>query len=168
MHVRFSRCLGMPVGEERERRALGALSGIVIHPDTGVVEGFFVRPVHGGGAQFLPVADIVHWGARVTVRSEDALCSLSDIVRLQRLVESGRTIIGQRMVTDDGALLGRCRDVQFSTHLFQVQWLYPKRWLRWKTPVAITDVIEVRPEAVLVRSRSGVIPVQETLAPQPA
>lgn len=158
----------MPVGEEHERRPLGALSGILLHPDTGAVEGFFVRMAHGGGTQFLPSADIAHWGTRVTVRSADVLCAIGEIVRLQRLAESGRTMLGQRMVTDDGVRLGRCRDVQFSTQLLRVQWLYPKRWLRWKTPVAITDVIEVRPEAVIVRSRGAVIPVQETLAPQPA
>ena len=170
MHVRFSRCIGMSVCAEHEQGSCGALAGIVIHPDTGGVEGFFVRSsgLLGGGRQFLSVDDIIHWGARITIRSADALCPLEDVIRVHSSLRDGRTVLGQPMICEDGTPLGRCRDVQFTTHLFRAEWLYPRRMFRWRLPVAITDVVEIRPDAIIVRNRGARIPVRETLAPQPA
>ena len=95
--------------------------------------------------------DIARWGMRVTVRSRDALLPVEERIRLRSLLEERRPVLGQSIVTDTGRTLGRCGDVQFETEFFTVERLWPRRFFRWGTPLPITQVIEVRKDAIVVR-----------------
>lgn len=155
MNVRFSTGIGVSVVPDGERMPVGTISGILIHPEIGSVEGFFVRrqgAFFTGQTMFLSTHGIRRWGTRVHIADEDALCPIGDVLRCQSILESGKVILGQPMVTEDGRSLGRCRDVQFSTPLFQVEWLFPRKWWRWQQPIAFRDIKEVRPDVIVVRS----------------
>lgn len=157
MHIRIGTALGLPVVDDAEE-LLGVLSGVFIHPDTGVIEGLFVHidGFFSSETLFLSSSSIEHWGSRIRVRGRDSLSPLDDFVRLSRLHEEGRTVLGQQMVTDSGRRLGRCGDIQFDTRLMRVEWLFPRRWFRWGVPVPINAVIEVKPEAVIVHGEAKV------------
>lgn len=149
MHVRFSMCVGMPVMDDRSDDVVAVVSGVFIHPDLGKIEGVFVRG--RDGEEFLSVQDIVHWGKAIMVRDPDALAPLDERVRLSQLWAEGRCVLGQRIVTESGRSVGRCADAQFETDTFRLEWLFPRRWLRWKRPIPASSIVEVRPEAVCVR-----------------
>lgn len=143
----------MPVVPENGDVTLGQITGIFIHPDTGCIEGFFVRAggMFGGGELFLSAMDIRHWGTRVRVLSEDVLSPFEERVRLQDIAGEERPVLGQNIRTKSGTRLGRCRDVQFETKTFRLEWLFPRGWFRWGIPVPASAIIEVRREAVIVR-----------------
>lgn len=149
MHVRYSMSRGMPLVDDRSDDLLATVSGIFLHPDLGKVEGLFVRTQAGDG--FLSVNDIAHWGRSIVVRDIDAIGPLDERVRLSALWNEGRTILGQRIVTEAGMIVGTCADVQFETETFRIEWLFPRRWFRWKRPIPAGAIIEVRPDAVCVR-----------------
>lgn len=132
---------------------LGTISGILIHPDRGSVEGFFVRvPAFLHSVElFLPSIDILHWGSRVRVRSAEALSPLEDLVRLRDLFHEGRPMLGQRILTEGGVKIGRCADVQFDTKKFRLEWLFSRKWLRWGRALPVTCIIIVRPDAIIVQ-----------------
>lgn len=153
MQVRFSTALGLSITDEEVTEEIGTINGILIHPDTGRVEGFFVR-VRGflrAEDLFLSSFDIQRWGLRVVVRDRDVLAPLSDHIRFQTLRGEGRGVLGQRIVTETGRSLGRCADVQFETKTFRVEWLWPRKLFWWGTPLPITQVVEVRKDAIVVR-----------------
>lgn len=172
----------MPVVPENGGAPCGRICGILLQPDLGIVQGFFVR---GAGTPlrvaelFLAVPDILHWGTRVRVRSDETLAPVEELVRLQAQLHEGRKILGQRIVTEAGRGLGRCRDVQFETKTFRLEWIFPKKFLRLRTPLPASSIIEVRREAVIVRDpeipvrseQTGVIKVLQNLEvpvpPQP-
>lgn len=149
MHVRLSMCIGMPVLDERSDEALASVTGIFAHPDLGKLEGLFVMTARG--EEFLAVSDISHWGRSVVVRHPDAIATLDERVRLSALWDEARPVVGQRIVTESGKFLGRCKDVQFETDTFRMEWLFPRRMLRWQRPVPVTAVVEVTVDAVKVR-----------------
>jgi uncharacterized protein YrrD len=153
MHVRFSTVIGLPVVEESGEEELASVSGILIHPDMGKVEGFFVRApgFFQSKEHFVSVMDIIHWGNRVRVRGPEALSSLEDLVRLQALSQEGRTVLGQKIITEDGTPLGICKDVQFDTVSFYMEWLFPKRMMTWGRAIPVTSIVEVKPDAIVVR-----------------
>lgn len=154
MHVRFSTVVGLPVVEESSEQEIAAISGILIHPDQGKIEGFFVS-VPGffqSNQLFLSVFDITHWGSRVRVRESDVLFPVEDLVRLQSLLEDNRSVINQKIITEDSVPLGTCRDVQFDTTSFMLEWLFPRKFWRWGIPVPVTSVVQVRSDAIVVRN----------------
>ncbi len=157
MHVRFSMVIGMPVVEDQADTTLGIVSGILLHPDTGVIVGFFVRDLRmfGGSEYFLSVADIIGWGTVIHVRSEEKLALPQDIVRLSALLDDPRRVLGQKILTRQSRRsIGRCQDVQFDTRHFQLEWLFPKAWWFFsRTPVPASDVIEITEEGILVREQ---------------
>jgi sporulation protein YlmC with PRC-barrel domain len=178
MHTRLSTALGMPVVDDGED-LLGSLAGILLHPDTAAVEGFFVRRTGFFESEtlFLSTSGIEHWGSRIRVRSADALSPLDELVRVSRLQEEGRPILNQAIVTDTGRKLGRCADIQFDTRTLRLEWLFPRRFLRWGVPVPVSAILQVTPENVLVRGdakaevREQAVPAMaaiETLTSTPA
>lgn len=153
MHVRLSTCRGAGV-VDRAGDAIGALSGILVHPDTGKVEGIFVAVPSGMMATeqpFCAVEDIVHWGAMIQISTCDVLGPVEDRIRLAPLLADGRIVLGQPIRTESGRELGTCKDVQFDTEKMRVEWLFPKKFFRWGVALPITDVVEVRKDAVIVR-----------------
>ena len=146
MHVRFSMSLGLPVVTDMGEEMAGMITGVFVHPDLGQVAGFFV------GAMFLSSMDIVHWGTRLRIRSFDVLAPLSENIRLQSLVSEGRTVLGQKILTESGVFLGTCRDIQFETKTFRLEWIFPRKWFLWKTPIPVSAIVEVKKEAIIVRN----------------
>lgn len=153
MHVRFSTTIGMPVTDDMTEEVVGTLSGILIHPDMAKVEGFFVN-IHQflrSEQLFLAVGDILHFGNRVRVRSEDVLAPVEERLRLRALLDDGRTLLGQRIITESGRTVGRCSDIQFETKTFQLEWLFPRRFFRWQRPIPRSNIVQVRLDAIVVR-----------------
>ncbi len=174
MHVRFSTALGLPVCEEGSHLPLGHIAHIVIHPDTGRIEGFFVGRggFFGGSMLFLPTMDILRWSLRVVVSSADVLCDPADVVRLEPLFAAPRPILGQRIVTVGGKPMGKCRDVQFDTTHFLLEWLFPKSLWTWGVPVPASHIAEVREDAIVIRDtkadvkeKAGALPTPATMLP---
>lgn len=165
-------CVGMPVHEDGLREPIGSIDGILLHPDNGRVEGFFVAVPGFFDRQrlFLSVNDVEHFGRRVTVRDAETLSQLDDHVRLLPLMNDPRRILGQPMVTDAGRPLGRCADVQFDTNAFQLQWLFPKRFfLFWGPAISAQMIVEVKREEIVVREQTITVPDEPTveLVPPP-
>ncbi len=144
---------GLPVCEEGSHEPLGFIEHILIDPDTGKIEGFFVK-MRGflfSEHRFLPVMDILRWSLRVVVSSSDVLCDPSDIIRIEPLLTSPRPILGQRMITTTGQSIGTCTDIQFDTAHFLLEWLFHTKWWRAGVPVPASQISEVRTDAIVIQ-----------------
>jgi sporulation protein YlmC with PRC-barrel domain len=162
MHLRFSTAKGLPIVEEDGDEALGWLGDPLIDPDRGIIEGFFIRTPEfmGEGEAFCTMADILRWGTRVTVSHAHVFTDPTDIIRLRTLLSDPRTLLWQKIRTERGATIGRCKDIQFDTESAKITWLFPKRFFRFGTAIPATEIIEVRPEAIIVRDPQATLPVE--------
>jgi hypothetical protein len=167
MHVRASACRALPVCELDGNERLAFLETTVVNPDSGHVEGFIVRipDFLRSNREFLSSNDIAHWGLVARISHRDLIGPLDERLRLQQIVRSGRTVLGQPIVTEGGRRLGRCRDLQFETHFFQLEWLFPRSFFRWGVPVAARDIVEVRADAIVVKDRQATAPVETAAIP---
>ena len=163
MHVRYSACHGTHIVDDGTDESVAQLQFPLLHPDLGTVEGFYVKIPHFLRSEvlFLSSVDIIHWGAHIRIRDADVLAPLEDRVRLQALVEEGRTILGQKMLSESGAYLGRCLDIQFNTKTFMLEWLFPRKLFRWGTAMPVSAIVEVKKEAVILRDLNLLQEVEE-------
>lgn len=60
-------------------------------------------------------------------------------------------MLNQRIRTESGTSLGRCRDVQFNTDTMHIEWIFPRKWFRWGMALPVSDIIEVRNDAIIVK-----------------
>lgn len=132
-----------------------------IEPDTGRILGFFVRSaLLGTGDLFLQSTDIVSWGTKIHVRSDDRLSPPEELIRLQSAFSDTRTMLGQVIrAKDTKRIIGVCADVQFNTRHFMVEWLFPRRFFLTKQPLPVTDILEVTEDGIWVKD--PVRPVKE-------
>lgn len=160
MHVRFSTSIGMAITDETDGQVLAELGYPLIHADSGKVEGFFVTMKVGfsSDVHFLSVMDILRWGTSIAVRSADVLTHPDELIRLQELLNDERTFLGQKIITESGLVLGRCKDVQFSTDSWMIEWLFPKKLMKWGVALPVTEVIEVTPQAIIVKDSADAVP----------
>jgi sporulation protein YlmC with PRC-barrel domain len=115
---------------------------------------------------FLASIDILRFSTRVYVRDRDMLSPAEDRVRLQPLLEDGRTVLGQKIQTESGITIGTCKDVQFDTSHFLVEWIFPKKLWKWGVAIPVSEILEVRKEAIIVRNPTPVVEeVKEAEAP---
>lgn len=162
MHLRFSTCRGMRVVDSRTGEGIGIVSSPLINPDTGHVAGVFVDSsgLLRDRVLFITSHDVGSIGQVLRVRGGmETLSSAEDIVRLRPLLTGKRRILGQKVRTEEGRALGRCRDIQFDTMTFLVEWLFPRRFLRWGSPIPVSDIVEVKEEAIVVRDPLRLQPV---------
>ncbi|MFH0770664.1 MAG: PRC-barrel domain-containing protein [Candidatus Peregrinibacteria bacterium] len=155
MHVRFSTCRSLPVVEECSDEIVARIAGIVLQGDSGRVEGFFVRvPTFiGSHVLFCASMDIRRFSTVVTIRDREVLSNIEDHLRIHALLDEKRPVLGQRIVTESGKRLGRCRDVQFDTETMQVSWIFPRRFFRFGIAIPVSAIVRVTQEAVIVLDR---------------
>jgi uncharacterized protein YrrD len=165
MHVRFSMIRGLPVISEDDEETQGFLGDVLIHPDTGALEGFFVyRYSLLGGMQelFLSSHDIHSVGTVVRISSADMMGDPQDVLRLGILLEDPRTVMGQKILTEkEGTYLGRLSDIQFDTRRMHMEWMFPKKWWLTCTPIPVGEIVRIEPHAIIVKEPLRAVPVEQ-------
>ncbi len=136
----------MSILEEGSDHVLGFVSGILVDPDTGKIEGFFV-----GQEDFIASIDILRWGARLYIQSAASLAPIDDRIRLQSLLADPRTVLGQKIQTEAGTKLGVCKDVQFNTDSMHIEWIFPRKWFRERIALPVSDILEITPVAIIMK-----------------
>jgi uncharacterized protein YrrD len=138
----------MQVIAESTQEIPGRISDVLIDPDTGKIEGFFCD----GHRFFLASHDIARFSAVITIARADLVGPVDDLIRLKALLADPRTILGQKIRTQDGKFLGRCADIQFDTKTFRMEWIWPRKYFRWGIAIPSSSIIEVRPDHIVVQN----------------
>ena len=153
MHLLYSQAIGTEIIDDVDHRIQGIVDDILIDPDKGKIVGLLVMVKVAPEQYLLQTQDILAWGKRIHVRSEDVLGPAEEFVRFQQLLSDERTIVGQRIQTEHKRYLGKCVDVQFNTERLNIEWIFPRKFIRRGIALPATDILEVIPEAIVVKSQ---------------
>lgn len=129
MRTLLSAISGAPVLSHESRTRIGTIADVLIDPKTLRIEGFyiaipqFIRSIF----RFILSNDIARIGTTVVVRSEDMLCDIDDIFRLQPIILKHTPILHARVFTSDALYLGKVFDVQFDTETLSVTQILIKK-----------------------------------------
>lgn len=146
---------GLPVSSEDTEEIQGFISDILIHPDTGAIEGFFVSRyslLYGLEEFFLSSHDVRSIGTMLRIASADMLGDPRDVLRVSHLLDDSRTVLGQKILTEEKRTsIGRLADVQFDTRHMRLEWLFPKKWWISRTPIQAREIVRIEPAAIIVK-----------------
>lgn len=154
MHLLRSQAIGTEVIDEVEHHVQGRVADFIFDPDRGHMVALLVRSPFSSALLALQTQDILSWGTRVHIREPDVLSPPEDIVRLQSFLDDPRRIHGQRIETRGGLLLGRCTDLQFTVDHFDLEWIFPRKFLRKGIPLPASDILEVTERAIIVKDQT--------------
>lgn len=107
--------VGLPVIELREGKSLGRVHSLVVNPDSRRVEALEVgeRSLLKTKTELIPFSQVRSFGSdAVTLQDHEAVQEAEEMPELAGLLE--RKLIGSRVVTVDGTLIGTVEDFTFT------------------------------------------------------
>lgn len=146
---------GMPVVSVAEGKELGKVDTLLIDPDDGSIRwvqlakgGFF------GETRVISVHAVQAIGENaITVDSEASAMRIDEVPDAQELAREKRRVLGNRILTNKGRLLGEIRDYEIDAETFRItRYEIGKSDLLGARSryVAADHVLTIGPDAVLV------------------
>jgi sporulation protein YlmC with PRC-barrel domain len=151
-----SQILGTPILSHAEGEPLGLLGQPIIHPDTGKIEAFWVKPLTLPIKQgVLLVDDITEWKKYLYIRDERVIAEPNEVIRIAEILDRKEYIFGNRVKGESGKGYGRVLDADFDDRKMYLRYLHVRRswlFLAGKTRFFHFDsIVQVLPECVLVK-----------------
>ena len=153
----YQSVLGASVLEFDSGDLLALVTGIIVHPDTGVVEAFWVKPLGSSLSRaVLRSADILEFKKHLYVRSAQVLAEAEEVIRVSEILNEGRFFLENTVQNEAGDSYGHCVNLSFDTDSFMLQQLYCKKtFLKLLTLderiFSYEAIIEVFPKMIVVR-----------------
>lgn len=167
MHLLHSAAIGTEIIEDRDHQIIGFVTNVLYDADRGTILALLLRRFDATEIHALQAMDILSWGKRVHVRNEDVTGEMTDFVRLREALKNQRSIVGQKIQTKGGDVLGRCIDLQLRTETGEIEWLFPRKYFFFAAPpIPASEILEITPEAIIVQDpapRGEKITILETV-----
>lgn len=157
MNKYFSEIIGTPVLGHADGNPLALISDIIIHPDTGKIEAFWVKPLT------LPISNaviksdsILEWKKNVYIKDDREIAEVSDIIRISEIITRNTFFVGNNVQNESGEPLGYVYDLDFDTTKLYLNNIYTNKsflfFFKYEQRVFSFDsILKVIPEYILVK-----------------
>ncbi|GEM_PF-1616418 len=157
----YRQILGNPVLHFEQGTVLGVVRDVIIHPDTGRLEGLWIKPT-GRLLAFgvLQTQDIVEWKKNIYVKDEGSIAEAHDVIKISEILADGRLIMGKRVRTEAGETVGRVVNLDFDTEQYYLRHLYTQKSVLglWAYDSRILNydlILEVLPDYILIKDKTA-------------
>jgi len=148
--------LGAKVLEFDSGELLAVVSGIIVDPDTAMVEAFWVRPTSLGVKEaVLRISDIVELKKNLYIKSDKVLAQAADVIRISEILEDGRHFIGNAVQSEAGKSYGSCHNLSFDTGTYALKQIHTKRSILGLIALderifSYNNIVRVTPEMIII------------------
>lgn len=152
----YKSILGAKVLEFDSGDLLAMISGIIVDPDTGMVEAFWVKPATLPVKNaILRVSDIVELKKNLYIKSDRVLAQAEDVIRISEILEDGRTFLGNVVQNEAGESYGTCVNLTFDIQTYALKQIHSRRSILGlitldKRIFSYDNILKVLPEMILV------------------
>jgi sporulation protein YlmC with PRC-barrel domain len=149
--------MGAKILESDSGDLLAMVTGIIINPDSGMVEAFWVKPATlPYRAAILKTTDILEFKKNLYIRSDKVLAQAEDVIRINAILEDGRTFLGNLVQNEAGDSYGRCDNLSFDTDTNALKQIHCKKSLLGvfnldQRIFSYESIIKVLPDMILVK-----------------
>lgn len=151
-----SKIIGTHVLSHAEGDALAIVEDLIVHPDTGKVEGFWVKPLtlplkHA----VLPWESVVAWKRNLYVKDDQAMAEPEEIIRISEILSRKTYYIGNKVKTESGKRLGKVFDLDFEEQKMFLRYLFvQKSFLFFSSApqfIHFDSIVQVLPGMIIVK-----------------
>lgn len=152
----YKSVLGAKVLEFDSGDLLAMINGIIVNPDTGMVEAFWVKsatlPVKNA---VLRISDIVEFKKNIYINSDKVLAQAEDVIRISEVLEDGRTFVDNAVQSEAGESYGTCVNLTFDTKTYALKQIHSRRSILGLITLderifSYDNILKVLPEMILV------------------
>ncbi len=142
--------------DQDDGSVLALLQDIIIHPDTGRIEGFWVKPLTVPLANGVIHSDsILEWKKNIYIKGDNEISEADEIIKIAEILERKCLFMGAMIKNEEGEVLGRVEDLDFDTKKLRLNNLYTQKnfiGFRFnKRAFSYKSVVEVLPEHIVVK-----------------
>lgn len=156
----YSKIIGNKIVSQEKGQLLGLLKDIIIQPDTGKVEGFWVKPLT------IPISDavmslssVLEWKKQIYIKDEGEFAEAGDILKISDILSRNILYIGNRVRSEEGGDLGQVVDLVFDDQKGYVKQIMIEKtaliFAYHKRIFSFESIIEVLPEYILVKDKQA-------------
>lgn len=152
--------MGAKVLEYSSGQILALVSGIIIHPDTGMVEAFWIKPLTLPFKNaVLKTSDILEFKKHLYVKDERVFAQADDVIRITEILEEKREFLGTLIQSEAGTAYGKCVNLTFDTETYALKQIYARKSFMGLVTLderifAYNDIVKVLPGVILVNDDS--------------
>ena len=153
--------IGASVLEFDSGEPLATVSGIIVNPDSGMVEAFWVksRSLNLKSA-ILKASDIVEFKKNLYVKSDKVFAQAEDVIRINEILEDGRSFLGSTIQNEAGDSYGNCVNLDFDTKTFALKQIHSKKaflgfFVLDQRIFTYNNIIKVLPGLILINDDSS-------------
>jgi len=164
MEVLFSDIVGMRVVAD-EVQPLSTVKNLVIDPENGKILAYVVDAFRN---KIICPIDVVEWKSAVLrVHDADAIIDGNEVMRVEKVQNDGIQILGSKVETEEGMLLGRVYDYSVDNASESLKNLYVAKGLLIlfrceKKIISWQNILEILPGRIVVKS--GLVTIEEGAA----
>lgn len=152
----YRQIIGTPIVRQEDGAILALIQDIIIHPDTGKIEAFWVK------ALALPIPNaiiqtesILEWKKNIYIKDEREIADPEDIIKVSEILSRNTLFIRNQVKNEAGKIYGKIYDLDFNVDKLYLRNLYvQKSFLGFKFEQHIfhhDNIIKVLPEYILVK-----------------
>jgi len=151
----YIQIIGAPVVSSEDGELLAVIRDVIIHPDTGRIEGFWVKSLTLPIRNAVILSDsILEWKKNVYIKDDREIAEAEDIIKISELFSRNTFFIGNSVISESGLRLGKVYDLDFDTNKMYLRNIYSEKsvlgFFKYSPRVFSYDsIIQVLPEYIL-------------------
>ena len=168
MLLNRSEIRGWPLLSHADGAVLGIVMDLIINPDTGRIEAFWVKPYEVPLKEAIVASeDVLGFRKGLSVRNEKVILEPGDILRVAEILNRGIFFYGNRAIGESGNPVGKVYDISFDPKQLMLRQIYtskgffPFYYDRRIYPYGA--IVEAMPDRIIVKDLEA--PKEEVINP---
>lgn len=161
MKKNYKQIRGTPVVQFDSGDLLAIIEDIIINPDDGKIEAFWVKPA------YLPVnhavllsQSIIKWGQKIYIKNEDEISPAEDLIKISEILSREILFVGNQVKNEAKEDLGWIYDLVFDNQKWYLKSIYTAKYFLGikyhKRIFSYDSIIEAFPDYILVKDIQAV------------
>ncbi len=120
--------IGAKVLEFDSGEVLAMVNGIIVAPDSGMIEAFWVKPKEIGLKNaILKTSDILEFKKHLYIKSAHVIAEANDVIRIKDILDDGRVFLGSAVENEAGQSYGSCVNLSFDTATYALKQIHSRK-----------------------------------------